>query len=243
MKLSEILEDYAPLQSKCIIARPNSQWFTQFIRSQKTVRRRYERKKNKTGLDEDKLKYTKQCKYVNFLVDEGKSDFLKQQVIQCKEDVKALFSTAKRMLNWQHEPAYPQNILEDHMPQIFADYFYDKIIRINSTIADSIVKEAVQEMVDFPLSNGKLEEFSPASENEIKDIISSLSSASCKLDPLPASIVKNCPSLIPWITEIVNKSLKSMRYAKISRVLDSKFRGTKENNSNTSITSQVHTFL
>ena len=76
------------------------------------------------------------------------------------------------------------------MPQVLADYFYNVIICIKGTIAENIVKEALQEMIDFPLSNGQLEECSLASENEIKDIISRLYWASYKLDPLPTSIVK-----------------------------------------------------
>ena len=118
-------------------------WYKQHIRNNKTLRRRLERKKKKTGLNEDKLKYQKQCKYVNFLVDEGKSEFLKLEVLESKNDVKSLFNTAKRILNWQNQPIYPQNIEECKIAQSFADFFYDKIIRISNSISDNIVKEAI----------------------------------------------------------------------------------------------------
>ena len=65
-QLTDLTEQHAPLQTKTVIARPNGKWYKQHIRNNKTLRRRLERKKKKTGLNEDKLKYQKQCKYVNF---------------------------------------------------------------------------------------------------------------------------------------------------------------------------------
>ena len=73
-QLSDLLDQHAPLQTKRIVIRPNTQWYSQLIREQKTIRRRLERKYVKSGLDCDKSKYRDQYKYVNFLMDQGKSE-------------------------------------------------------------------------------------------------------------------------------------------------------------------------
>jgi hypothetical protein len=208
-KLSEILEEHAPLQSKSVIARPNNKWYSQYIRSQKTIKRRLERKKNKTGLKIDILFYKEQCKYVNHLVNEAKSEFLKVQVVESKDDINTLFNTAKRILNWKSEPIYPQNVPNIDLPNVFANYFYDKIICINNAISDTIVREAIQEIENVSVSSSSLSKFEPATEKEITDIISKSPNASCDLDPVPTEIVTKCPSLVPWITNIVNKSLEA----------------------------------
>ena len=55
-----------------------------------------------------------------------------------------------------------------------------------------------------------LEEFEPATENEIKKIyINSLKTTTCKVDPIPIQLLKDCfDALLPMITKIVNVSLE-----------------------------------
>ena len=58
----------------------------------------------------------------------------------------------------------------------------------------------------------KLESFEILSSQDIHDVIMQLSSASCKLDPIPSWLVKICClKLIPSITKIVNLSLQEGR--------------------------------
>ena len=61
-KVSEIFNNHAPLKKSIIIARPNTKWYSEKIRQEKTKRRRLERKKDKSGLQQDNDCYIKQCK-------------------------------------------------------------------------------------------------------------------------------------------------------------------------------------
>ena len=55
-----------------------------------------------------------------------------------------------------------------------------------------------------------LSSFKPVSEKEISKIIMEMSNSSCKLDPIPTSILKSVSnSLVPVITKIVNESMVS----------------------------------
>ena len=73
--LGHILDNIAPLKSKTITIRPNNQWYDANCRQAKILRRRLERRKNKSGKQEDVIAYPNQCKYVNFLLKEAKSAF------------------------------------------------------------------------------------------------------------------------------------------------------------------------
>ena len=56
-------------------------------------------------------------------------------------------------------------------------------------------------------TNVYLTHFEPTSELEVRNIICKSPCKSCELDPLPASLVKECvDDLVPYITTIVNKS-------------------------------------
>ena len=59
-------------------------------------------------------------------------------------------------------------------------------------------------------SSSKLESFRPATLSEIASVIKKSSKASCVLDPIPTSLLRDIlPTLTPVITEIVNSSLAS----------------------------------
>ena len=58
--------------------------------------------------------------------------------------------------------------------------------------------------------NSTFSNFHETSEGEIQNVIKSLSNATCKLDPLPTSMFKDCQLvLIPVITKLVNTSLQT----------------------------------
>ena len=68
-------------------------------------------------------------------------------------------------------------------------------------------------LVEYRNPEVKLESFKSLSLQDVHDVIMQLSSASCKLDPIPTWLVKLClPELIPSITRIVNLSLQEGRF-------------------------------
>ena len=60
-----------------------------------------------------------------------------------------------------------------------------------------------------PANATQLTNFKPATIEEVKKIICGSSSATCSLDPIPTSLLKECcDTLVPVITQIVNSSLR-----------------------------------
>ena len=108
----------------------------------------------------------------------------------------------------------PEHDNLDKLANDFSAFFKNKIETIRANLSDL---ESTAEPLScppiselLPPSNVMMEEFEPASEEEILKIIKSSSKASCSLDPIPTRMLADnfLPELIPIITDIVNASLK-----------------------------------
>ena len=112
------------------------------------IRRRLERKVNKSGLPSDRDAYSRQCKYINYLLTKAKTDFLSIKICNSKSDKDRLFNTAKEILCWKDEPTFPKDIKPEQLPHDLADYFIDKIVRIMAEISDFILSDAVSDITE-----------------------------------------------------------------------------------------------
>ena len=87
----------------------------------------------------------------------------------------------------------------------------NKIVTIRTNIAGESDVDALQDaqQMMFPESDDKtLSSFEPATEDEVKKLLTKTSSATCALDPLPTPLLKECSSvLLPILTKIINLSL------------------------------------
>ena len=87
-----------------------------------------------------------------------------------------------------------------------SDFFSEKIDDIwNSLPTDHA------EVYDIePLTSPLLSAFPPADQEEIRDIIRKFACATCSMDPMPTSFIKQHASvMIPVITNITNESLRN----------------------------------
>ena len=70
----------------------------------------------------------------------------------------------------------------------FCKFFYDKILKIRSTLQSSTPSSVTR-----PNSKkNALSSFTPVSEEDLLTILKSSPSKSCDLDPIPTSLVKEC---------------------------------------------------
>jgi hypothetical protein len=66
--LRSLIYLHAPIQTKQITIRPNSQWYTTELRDAKRERRKAERRMRKTELTVDRLVYREKCSVVTRLL-------------------------------------------------------------------------------------------------------------------------------------------------------------------------------
>ena len=87
----------------------------------------------------------------------------------------------------------------------FCKFFYDKILKIRSTLQSSTPSSVTRQSS----TKNTLSSFTPVSEEDLLKILKSSPSKSCDLDPISTSLVKECADiLITPITKIVNYSIK-----------------------------------
>ena len=195
---------------KAVTLRPNTKWYTQLIRDQKVIRRRKERKWRKTKLESDFKDFRKQCDYVNYLLNEGKRDFYSNQIIENSNDRRRLFQISKKLLNSNPDTRLPDicNVADS-----FCNYLVDKIVRIRSEIGRSRDTLADLDTVknEFSQINSVFSDtFTQTTSEEVRKVITSMSTVTCDLDPIPTNILKSCcDELLPVITDIVNLSLQN----------------------------------
>ena len=86
----------------------------------------------------------------------------------------------------------------------------DKIVKIpkfSSQYDVSVPQEAKEKFFQVVLIKNSLRLNHAATEREIKKFLGKTSNATCKLDPLPTALLKECSTtLLPVLTTIINLS-------------------------------------
>ena len=206
--LTALLDKHAPLRKRVLILRPNAAWYTNEIREEKTKRRKLERRWRASQLAVDRQFFVDQCKLVNKCIVDAKVAYYSGIIADNQLDPKKLFSTVNKLLHRQSEGRLPTSDNVSTLTTAFADYFTEKI----SLIRDDLDTKRTSIVDSFPDSslrcNSSFTEFKSVSPEELSKLIGP-GFKSCALDPIPASILKQCIDLLlPVISGIVNCSLE-----------------------------------
>ena len=204
--LNSILDAHAPLRRKVIVTRPRVPWFNDELRSLKSKRRKLEKRMRKSNLDSDIRAYRVACNQYCFRLHEAKKKHYGGLIEECAGDSKKLFGVVKSLCN-ERTDALPPHDNPRQLADEFGEFFYRKIAVIREDIKNCSIPQPV---VSIPSPPTKITHFSPVSETQVRDIISSSSNASCQLDPIPTSLLKKSVDVLaPIITRMVNSSLVS----------------------------------
>lgn len=210
-ELLKVVDFHAPLKTCIVSSRPSASWYTEDIANEKCKRRQLERRWRKSGLDMDRQQYYDQCKRVRDIIKSSKMNYYSAFILENKSDHKVLFNTIDRLLHRKSEKHYPTCNSTIELCNKFADFFSEKIVAIRQEIdalpnADS----SNFEQIDETSIDCELNELLPTNVEELSVLISKISTKSCSLDPVPASLLKNCiTDLLPIICRIVNLSFES----------------------------------
>ena len=191
--LKDIVDKHAPEKSRVIVVRANAPWYTSELVKEKRLRRKLERKYNKTKLAVDKERLDNQRNIYNHLLTQAKQDYFKTK-IETAETSKDLYKVCGNLLNREQKSVLPSHdCVKDHADK-FITYFNDKISNIRKDLEKA------------PIST---------SQKHHRKIIHSSPTKSCALDPIPTWLLKKCEDeLIPVLTLIVNTSLSCAEFPK-----------------------------
>ena len=140
-----------------------------------------------------------------------KTTYYREIISENSGNQKVLFNTVNELLQKSCVKRYPPSSDACSLANAFADFFAQKIDRIHADLhekrrtADPNVSSSESTRCQVELSD-----FAVLSQDTVKEYACKSAKKSCNLDPLPASLMKNClDMLLPTITNIVNLSLST----------------------------------
>ncbi|CAG2192897.1 unnamed protein product [Mytilus edulis] len=133
-ELSSILDKHAPLISKNLILRPNTEWYTDDLRVAKRNRRKAERRMRKTKLTIHRQMFRESCITTNQLLIKCKKDYFSSKVSEIGHDQKQLHRLTNDLMGNKREIFLPEHEDDKLLADKFCEFFVGKI----SIIRDSL---------------------------------------------------------------------------------------------------------
>ena len=199
--LKSLLDSHAPLKTKTITLRPTALWYTEELRSEKKKRSDLERRWRSSKRECDYSRFTEQCLRVNALIKKTKVDYYSGIIQESSNNPRTLFSTVNKLLHKGVPAEYPSGSASDgDLANKFIDFFGEKITVLRNSLdsTSDIVVESDAIVHQCTLSCFMSVTLSDVSELHV---LSKMTIKSCPLDPVPASVLKQCTSvLLPVMT-------------------------------------------
>ena len=211
--LQNLLENHAPLKQCTVTIRPDAKWYNDDIREAKKKRRQAERKWRSTHLEIHKQLYAEQCDIVIDMIKQAKRQYYNSAIKESVSDQKSLFKVVDKLLHRKNDGKIPEHDTLDSLVNKFVNFFDDKIKKIRADLVHqdqqmSTSDYSIQPMPKNSTSVSTLTTFEKVTEEQIKKIIVKAASKTCRLDPVPTWLTKQClDALLPSITMIINLSL------------------------------------
>lgn len=205
-----LLNNHAPTLSKSINDCPSTPWFDGEYKSLRNLRRHAEKKwlKSKTEVDkiENRRAYTELRDDCNQLALEKKKKYYQEQFKSHNFSSKSLFNFVEKFTDKDNEVILPPNESIQQVADNFNSFFQEKIDTIRNKFKDTDFSKFSEEK----FHGLSLDEFDPATTEEIYEILKDSELKTSTIDPLPASLIEeNLESMLPYLCYLVNLSLSS----------------------------------
>ena len=210
--LARLLDKHAPEKKLSVVERPSQPWITEEIKAMKRVKRKSELLWRKSRSENHRQEYRLHCDAVKKVIKKAKSQYFLTKIEQCEGDQKKLFNIVDSLLGRGKSTELPHSASPIDLAEAFNDFFITKIAKIRTDLQNL---ESTTSTLSFDLqsalapSTSKLSQFSMCSVEDIEKMLKTSSKASCQLDPIPTTILRQLPCLTPVITNIVNLSLSA----------------------------------
>ena len=209
--LRNTMDILAPVKSRTIVLRPNAPWYNENIGNEKTKRRRLESGRWRSSrLESDRLSYIEQCSVVNTMLYKAKEFYYSSVTRNNAHDTRLLFRSIDKLLQRQTEGHYPSADNDQQLANDFADFFTAKIERIREELALRKTGLVHSPRLAKTACLSRLSEFDLVTDDDVLILIRGSTIKACKLDPLPATIMRSCYSaLVPVFKTVINLSLST----------------------------------
>ncbi|KAK3088718.1 hypothetical protein FSP39_022962 [Pinctada imbricata] len=205
------LDIHAPLQMKDINITPNTRWYSTKLLHAKREKRKAERVWSNSNLEVHRSIFEEKCSIYTKLLHSSKKEYYTSKVKECGNDSKQLYAVANSVLGKNKEIELSSCANDLELANKFGEFFHAKIQTIRTNLEDLLEQNNSQSdalRADLQFTGNILQEFHPASDQEVMKLIQKSPSKSCCLDPIPRNILKDSVQhFLPIIIQIVNLSL------------------------------------
>ncbi len=205
--LSSLVDKHAPLKTQSM-ARPLQPWFNDKIKEAKLLRRSLERTYRKSNTPSDLLAFNRQKNLVNHTIEKAKGKHLSQLVKDNESSQRALFKITKSLFGQNKASPLPPHDSIKELADNFGTFFVTKIKTIMDYL-DNLDLPASSMVEEKGSISNPLTDFTPVTEDKVKEYIMKSSTKSYDLDAIPTKLLRKCTDvLLPVITQIINLSLR-----------------------------------
>ena len=204
LSVKTVLDKHAPCVTQTVRDKKPTPWLKADIKEDKIKKRRLEKKWKRSKLQSDLQAYKEQRNKYNISLNNLREKYLSDLISKNRGNSREMFKALNYALHRKVNPPLPPHDDDTALANDFSDFFDEKISKIRSEL-DRNNPRPFDEMNTF---NGtKLTDFREMTQDEVKVILNKMSK-SCKLDPLPLWLVKECiDEFLPIVTNIINLSL------------------------------------
>ena len=135
-----VFDEHCPEQTRVQRTIRHPIWFNDEVRSARRERQKRERKWRKTLDDCDHVYYLEQCKVVNDLIVQSKTDHYKNVLVDA--DAKTMYRNLSCLFN-SSTTILPSCSSNENLSHKFADYFDDKVMSIRYDLDNHSDNESV----------------------------------------------------------------------------------------------------
>ena len=172
-----------------------------------SLKKKKERRWRKSRLVIDR--YKEQCKVVRSLTKKAKENYYSNIIRENKGNQTILFNTISQLPHHNTEKCYPTASSSVVLANRFADFFCQKIEAVRNDLFARYTPVA-NSLGGAQACSAKLSEFERMTEDQVKSLVNSSRLKTCSLDPLPASIMKDCMDvLLLVLTKMINISIET----------------------------------
>ena len=182
--LKDALDKHAPVITKTLTTRKSNPWFTEEVKIQKRLLTKMEGTYHRYKRNTSWQNFRKQKQIYRIMLKKAKIEAVSNKVTECGNDTKILYKIVNNILGTNKKKPLPPNNDKNKLADDFANYFIGKIQKIRHQLDQ--YDKYIPRHKEIPT----LSQFNPVTTEEVARLISSMATKSCKLDAIPASILK-----------------------------------------------------
>ena len=212
--LSALIDHHAHQKRRTVIDRPRVPWFNNDIKAAIRERRRAERKRRASNSAAHLAVFKQKKNYATLLMNRARCKYYCDFIENNSADQGKLFRAVKSLLSETKTLSLPAGSDSEVAANDIGLYFVRKVQNIQDNLSSSTEPDESYEPPSERCHIDSFAQFNQLTMDDVREIVLPLAKKSCKLDPIPASMVIHCMNeLLPVIMSMVNMSLQCWYFA------------------------------